>query len=246
MFDLSGRVALVTGAGRYIGAGIARTLAAQGAAVAVNDIAPDRADDTAAAIASSGAHAIAAPADASDPDAIAAMVRDVETRLGPIDVLVHNAGIPHAGLAMAPFRELSVDDWQPVLALNLFGFMHCTRSVIDGMCERGFGRIILISSEAGRVGLRSGLSLYGAAKAGAVAFTRHLANEVGESGVTVNAVSLGSMDNQPARPAVLKANPMRRQGNPNDVAAAVVYLASDEASWVTGQTLPVNGGHFTH
>lgn len=246
MFDLSGRVALVTGAGRYIGAAVAASLASRGAAVAVNDIDPQRAAATARSIGATGATAVAAPADVSDPAEITAMVAAVESELGGVDVFVHNAGIPHAGLAMAPFRQMDPAQWNSVVDLNLFGFLHCTRAVLDGMCERGFGRIVLISSEAGRVGLRSGLALYGAAKAGAVGFTRHLANEVGPDGVTVNTVSLGTMDNNPAHPSVIKANPMRRQGTPADVAAAVVYLASDEASWVTGQNLPVNGGHFTH
>ena len=244
MFDLSGRTALVTGAGRNVGAGIALALAAQGAAVAVNDFHRDRAEQTVDAIVAAGGRATAVPADMADPGAIGAAVDRVEATLGPVDILVNNAGIPAAGLAMARFRELAVDDWDAILRLNLYGVLHSVKAVIDGMCDRGWGRIVTISSEAGRHGLPSGLSIYGAAKAGAVGFTRHLAHEVGRFGVTANCVSLGTMDNQPSERTV-RGTPMRRLGTPDDIGAAVCYLASDEASWVTGQNLPVNGGYFT-
>ena len=246
MFDLAGRTALVTGAGRNVGAGIAGCLAAQGATVAVNDYYPGRATETAAAIRAAGGSAIAAPADLTDPTAVRSMVLAVESELGSVDILVNNAGIPAEGLDMGRFRDLEVSEWEPIIALNLYGVLHCVKSVVDGMCERGWGRIITISSEAGRHGLPSGLAIYGAAKAGAVGFTRHLAHEVGRFGVTANAVSLGTMDNVEVREQTLKATPTRRAGTPDDVGAAVCYLASDEASWVTGQNLPVNGGFFTN
>ena len=245
MFDLTGRTALVTGAGRNVGAGIATALGARGAAVAVNDFHADRAQQTVDTIVAGGGRAVAVPADMGDPEAIGEVVARVDETLGPVDILVNNAGIPAAGLAMARFRELAVGEWDAIFRLNLYGVMHSVKAVIDGMCDRGWGRIVTISSEAGRHGLPSGLSIYGAAKAGAVGFTRHLAHEVGRYGVTANCVSLGTMDNNEPNERTIRANPMRRLGRPDDIGAAVCYLASDDASWVTGQNLPVNGGHFT-
>jgi 3-oxoacyl-[acyl-carrier protein] reductase len=244
VIDLGGRVALVTGAGQNMGAGIARTLAACGAAVAVNDLVPERAQAVADGLAATGARSAAVPADVTDAAAVAAMVAAAEHALGPIDILVNNAGVP-TDMVMVPFRRMPESEWDRFIALNLYAVLRCTRAVIDGMCERGWGRIVTISSEAGRMGLPSGLSLYGAAKAGAVGFTHHLAHEVGKYGVTANCVSLGSMNTNEPRPETLRATPMRRQGTPDDAGAAVAYLASDGASWVTGQTLPVNGGFFT-
>ncbi len=241
-YDLSGKVALVTGAGRYIGRGVAEALARRGAKVAVNDIHIDRAAQTADAI---GADAQAFAADICDVEAVGAMVADIEKSLGPVDILVNNAGIPDAGFPPKPFREMEVDEWHKFIDLNLYGTMYATRAVLDGMCERKWGRIIIISSEAWRTGTNFGISLYGAAKAGALGFMRHLAAEVGPDGVTANAVALGIMDNLPGIDALTRHNPVARAGSPEDVAAAVIYLASSEASWVTGQTIPVNGGQIT-
>lgn len=246
MFDLSGRTALVTGAGRNVGAGVAVALATQGAAVVVNDYHLERATETADTIVAAGGRAKAVAADITDIDSVRSLVAEGETALGPIDILVNNAGIPAQGLAMGRFRDLEIDDWEPIFAVNLHGVLYCVKALVDGMCERGWGRIVTISSEAGRQGLASGLSIYGAAKAGAVGFTRHLAHEVGRFGVTANAVSLGTMDNVAARDETVRATPTKRVGTPSDVGAAVAYLASDEASWVTGQNLPVNGGFFTN
>jgi 2-hydroxycyclohexanecarboxyl-CoA dehydrogenase len=244
MTDLEGRTALVTGAGRNIGAGIARALARSGAAVAVNDIEPTRANTIARELVDAGFRALAVPGDVTSPTALADIVERTTNELGPIDILVNNAGVPAEGVPYLRFRDMPVDRWDRFFGLNLFAVLHATKLVIDGMCDRGWGRIITITSEAGRVGLPSGLSIYGAAKAGAAGFTRNLAHEVGRFGVTANCVSLGTMNNIEAREATIKANPMRRLGTPDDVGAAVAYLASDGASWVTGQTLPVNGGHF--
>jgi NAD(P)-dependent dehydrogenase (short-subunit alcohol dehydrogenase family) len=239
---LSGRVALVTGAGRYIGRAVAEALAARGAKVAVNDLHADRADEAVAAI---GTQARGFAADITDFDAVGRMVRDIEASLGPIDILVNNAGIPDAGFPPKPFREMSVEEWRKFVDLNLYGTMYVTRAVLDGMCDRGWGRVILISSEAWRTGSNFGISIYGAAKAGALGFMRHLAAEVGGEGVTANAVALGIMDNLPGVESLTRSMPIARPGNPADVSAAVVYLASDEASWVTGQTIAVNGGQLT-
>ncbi len=244
MFDLTGRVALVTGAGQGMGVGIARELAGAGAAVLVNDLAPERAERTAAALRAAGGRARACAFDVTDPVALEAALRPGEAELGRVDVLVNNAGIPAGGMAPRPFLAMEPAEWRRSVDLNLYGVLHCIRAVLPAMCERRFGRIVTIASEAGRMGLPIGVSLYGAAKAAAIGFTRHLAFEVGPSGVTANCVALGAMDNIPEpflRP-LLASHPTRRAGTADDVGAAVVYLASAEASWVTGQTLVVNGG----
>jgi NAD(P)-dependent dehydrogenase (short-subunit alcohol dehydrogenase family) len=244
--ELGGRVAFVTGAGRYVGAEIARTLAASGAAVAVNDLRGELATEVAAEITAAGGRAIAAIGDITDFDTVRALVADTDKAFGPVDIMVNNAGIPPGGVTVAPFRSIPVDDWQKHFDVNLFAVLFTTKAVIDGMCERGWGRIITISSDAGRVGMGQGLSIYGAAKAGAVAFGRNLAHEVGKFGVTVNSVSLGMMDNFPPREAAVKMTPARRQGHKEDVATTVTFLASDAAGYITGQTIPVNGGYYTN
>jgi 3-oxoacyl-[acyl-carrier protein] reductase len=244
VFDLSGRVALVTGAGQGVGAGIASSLAAAGAAVAVNDVVPERASAAADAL---GGSAVAVPFDVTDLDAVRAGVAGVERALGPVDVLVNNAGIPAAGFPQVTFAESDPGLWRRFVDLNLYGVLNCTHAVVAGMCDRGWGRIVVISSEAGRVGLGIGVSLYGAAKAGAVGLVRHVAVEVAPSGVTANCLSLGLMDNVPGEwaDAMARRVPRGRLGSPADVGAAVVFLASDEAGWITGQVLPVNGGTAT-
>ncbi len=240
---LDGRVALVTGAGQGVGAGIARALAAEGAAVAVNDLHVERADGVVSEIVSAGGHAVPAIADVTDLDAVRAMVTDVGASLGPVDVLVNNAGVPEA-FKLQRFRDMPVEDWDKFIQLNLYGVINCIHSVVDGMCDRGWGRIVTISSEAGRIGVGFGISLYGAGKAGAIGFSHHLATELIGTGVTVNCLSLGLMAASPDDPR-RPPPPTARLGRPEDVAGAVCYLASDGAEWITGQTLPVNGGHTT-
>jgi NAD(P)-dependent dehydrogenase (short-subunit alcohol dehydrogenase family) len=172
------------------------------------------------------------------------MVDTVGASLGPIDVLVNNAGIPADGFPLRPFRELAVEDWDRFVRLNLYGVLHCARATVDAMCDQGWGRIITISSEAGRTGLPTGISLYGASKAAAIGFSRHLALELVNTGVTVNCVALGLMATGPdddRRPPW----PTARLGHPEDVGPAVCYLASDSAEWITGQVLGINGGALT-
>jgi 3-oxoacyl-[acyl-carrier protein] reductase len=241
MFDLSGRTALVTGAGQGVGAGIVSSLATAGAAVAVNDLLPERAAATAEGL---DGRAVAVPFDVTDLDGVRGGVRAAEEALGPVDVLVNNAGIPTAGFPQTTFRDSDPELWGRFVDLNLYGVLNCTHAVVGGMCDRGRGRIVTISSEAGRTGLGLGVSLYGAAKAGAVGLMRHLAVEVAPAGVTVNCLSLGLMDNVAGEwaDAMAARVPRRRLGSPADVGAAVVFLASDEADWITGQVLPVNGG----
>jgi 3-oxoacyl-[acyl-carrier protein] reductase len=247
MLDLTGRVALVTGAGQSVGAGIARGLAAQGAAVAVNDLLADRAEGVVKEITTAGGKACVAAFDVTQARAVEAGVAAAVAELGPIDILVNNAGVP-AGMGLTPFREMAPESWAQFIDLNLYGVLHCSKAVIEGMCERGFGRVITISSGAGQVGIPIGVSIYGAGKGGAISFMRHLALEVARTGVTANTVSLGLMNNQLDTEAVAplaRTVPVGRLGEPEDVAAMVTFLASNEASWVTGQTIGVNGGSTT-
>jgi 3-oxoacyl-[acyl-carrier protein] reductase len=247
MFELDGKVALVTGAGQGVGAGIARMLAARGAAVGVNDLVPERAERVAEEIASAGGRAQALPFDVTDADAVRAGVARLEKSHGPVDVLVNNAGVPE-GMRLERFRDSAPESWATYVDLNLYGVLHCTRAVIDGMCARRGGRIITISSGAAQVGLAIGVSLYAAGKGGAVAFMRHLAMEVAPFGVTVNTLALGLMANAagtPGVPGIERTIPLGRAGLPEDVGAAVVFLASREAGWITGQTIGVNGGAVT-
>ena len=246
MFDLDGKRALVTGAGQGVGAGIAAALARQGATVAVNDLDGERAERTVAALTADGGRAVSCVFDVTDPESVDAAARHLDAELGAIDVLVNNAGGAGASpIEQASFRDMPREAWPRYIDVNLYGVLHCTKAFLDAMCDRGFGRIVTISSEAGRSGLPIGVSIYGAAKAAAASFMRHLSFEVAPYGVTANSVSVGLMDNVPdefAAPLVAR-HPTRRLGSPLDVGGAVAYLASDEAGWVTGQSLVVNGGY---
>jgi NAD(P)-dependent dehydrogenase (short-subunit alcohol dehydrogenase family) len=244
MFDLTGRVALVTGAGQGVGSGIALTLARQGATVAVNDLFADRAEATVATIVAEGHRGVAAPFDVTGYDAVVAGCAQIAQEVGPVDILVNNAGIPTAGFPTVPFKDSDPATWARFIELNLFGVLNCTHAVVAGMCDRGWGRIVTISSEAARLGMAINVSVYGASKAGALGLMRHLAVEVAPAGVTVNSITLGGMDNIGAEWAERAAMgiPRRRLGSGIDAGAAVVYFASEEADWVTGQVLPVNGG----
>src|SRR5436190_1853323 len=144
----------------------------------------------------------------------------------------------------ATFRDSEPSGWKGAINVNLFGVLHCSRAVINGMCERGFGRVITISSGAGLTGLRIGVSPYAAGKGGAIAFMRHLAAENARDGVTANSLALGLMQPENSGPvdALAKQIPVGRTGTPEDIGSACVYLASDEASWVTGQTIHIDGG----
>ena len=249
MFDLSGRVALVTGAGQGVGAGIARSLVAQGAAVAVNDVRADRAEEVAAELRRAGAQAIAAPFDVTVYESVREGVAAVVGELGAVDVLVNNAGNGgEHGMRPAQFRCSDPASWRAPIDVNLFGVMNCCHNVLDAMCDRGFGRIVTIASGAGMVGLRIGVSPYAAGKGGAIAFMRHLAVENARRGVTANTIALGLMAGPADREAtgeMAKQVPVGRLGQPSDIGPFCVYLASEEAAWFTGQTVHVNGGAVT-
>jgi NAD(P)-dependent dehydrogenase (short-subunit alcohol dehydrogenase family) len=241
------RIALVTGAGQGMGHGVARHLSKLGAQVLVNDIDPEKAEAAAEKIVAGGGKAVALPFDITDIEQTLEAISQIESALGGIDILVNNAG--NAGANAMPqmaFKELPPSQWDKYIGVNLYGVLNCSKAVIGGMCDRRWGRIVTVSSEAGRAGLDIGVSIYGAAKAGGAHFMRHLAREVGPYGVTANVISLGLMDNiadEFAGP-IIETIPARRLGSADDVAAAVEYLASEGASWVTGQTLVVNGGAY--
>lgn len=258
MFRLDGRVALVTGAGlgagagkaggARIGFGIANSLAAQGAKVVVNDIDDERVDNAVREIELAGGSAIGAAFDVVDSHAVDLAFAHIAERLGPVDILVNNAGLFGAHpMSLKPFIDTNPEDWRPPVDANLYGAMNTTRAALPAMVERGWGRIIYISSEAGRTGAVVGvpISTYGAAKAGAAHFFRHLSGEVGRNGVTCNIISTGLIAGS-ASPEVEKVElarmPNTRLGTRNDMGAAAVFFASNEAEWINGQTLPVNGG----
>jgi 3-oxoacyl-[acyl-carrier protein] reductase len=243
--DVTGRRALVTGAGRGVGARIARDLAAAGAAVVINDIDEGRARSAADALRASGQDAGISVFDVTDWTS----VERAFAALGPVDILVNNAG--NAGTdrwpGLRPVAETSPEEWEPFIRVNLYGVMHCTRAALPAMIGAGWGRVITVVSDAGRTG-EPLMAAYAAAKAGAAGFCRSVAREVARHGVTVNCVSLGTMrvdDATPGSPAqdrVVQRYPIRRAGLPQDVSTLVALLASDAGSWITGQTIPVNGG----
>ena len=244
MFDLTGRTALVTGGGQNIGAGIAEMLAAAGARVLVNDLRAERAENIVADIVESGGQAVAAPFDVTERDAVLAAVAD----FGPVDVLVANAGNGGAeDMLPKRFAETVPEDWRGPMEVNLLGVLYCCHAVLPGMVERGHGRIIAISSAAGTHGVGIGFAPYSVGKGGALSLVRSLALEHGRDGITANSVELGVMDSvrEETVAAFRKVIPVGRLGTPDDVAAACLWLASDEASWVTSQTIGLNGGAFT-
>lgn len=245
-FDLTGRVALVTGAGQGMGVGAVRALAEQGAAVAVNDLVPEKAQRVATELGEAGLNVFPVAFDVTDSDAVRAGLTTVSDAIGPIDILVNNAGVP-VGMSVATFRHMEATRWRQYVDLNIYGSLNCISAVIDGMCERRWGRVIQISSGAGRQGLDFGVSLYGASKSGIEGFIRHLAMEVASEGVTANTLALGLMANTAggdvdAVKALARGIPVRRLGTPEDVGAAVAFLASEEASYVTAQTINLSGG----
>ena len=227
------RVALVTGGARGIGRAIALALAADGRRVVVGDLLEADADGM-----------LAVRLDVTDPASVARAVGAVEEALGPVDILVNNAGWDE----MRPFLETDEPFWDRVLDINLKGGLRMIKATAPGMVERGWGRVVNIGSDAGRVG-SSLESVYSAAKGGVIAFTKTLARELARTGVTANTVCPG-----PTRTPMLaemeprlvealeRAVPMRRLGEPDDVAAAVAFFASERAGYITGQTLSVSGG----
>ena len=255
-FGLRNKVALVTGSGQGIGQTIAVEFAREGAQVAVNDLCEERTLETIERIDALGGRAVAAPFDVADFEAVARGVTGVEAALGPIEILVNNAAV----LVPKLFVDSTPEDWDREITVILFGTLNCTRAVLDGMIERGDGKIVNIASDAARVGQERD-TYYGAAKAGVIALAKSLAKEVGRYNINVNCLSPGATDS-PMRQQVerlareklgeeafaerqkkiLRRYPLRRIGRPEDVANMVLFLSSELARQITGQVVSVNGG----
>lgn len=243
MFRLDGKVALVSGAGRGMGLGVAQALAQQGAHVIVNDFYAERAHEAAQGLRAQGWQADAAPADLTERAAIFAMVAQIQGTHGGVDIFVHNAGIPAQGWGYTPFLDSPPSEWDAWLDLNLHGLMHACQALLPHMLERRWGRIVAVNSDAARTATGMGLCAYGAAKAAAIGFIRNLSGEVGRHGVTANAVSLGTMNNwEGSEQIARKTTTVGRAGSPQDVGAAISFLVSPQSEWINGQVLPVNGG----
>jgi NAD(P)-dependent dehydrogenase (short-subunit alcohol dehydrogenase family) len=238
---LEGRRALVTGGASGIGAATARGLAAEGAEVVIGDVNVAGAEEVAAEI-----DATAAELDVTDPESAKRLVAGH----GPFAILVNNAGTDEFGF----FADTSPDLWQRIIAINLTGVLACTHAVLPGMQQAGYGRIVNIASEAGRVGSK-GSAVYSAAKGGVIAFTKVMAREGARFGITANAIAPGPIETpllmgalefgeigQKVIETMKAGTQLRRLGKPEEVAAAVAFLASDDASYVTGETLGVSGG----
>jgi 2-hydroxycyclohexanecarboxyl-CoA dehydrogenase len=243
------RVALVTGGAGGIGRAIAEALAEDGRSLAVGDLRESEAREVAAGIEAAGGRAVGVALDVTDSGSVESGVAKAERELGPVEVLVNNAGWDE----LRPFLDTDEEFWNRVIEINYKGCLRVTRAVLSGMVEREWGRIVSIGSDAGRVG-SSLESVYSGAKGGVIAFTKTIAREVARSGVTANVVCPG-----PTRTPMLEAMaaesggakliesleravPMRRLGEPADVATAVAFLASERAGYITGQTLSVSGG----
>nr|WP_295463549.1 3-oxoacyl-[acyl-carrier-protein] reductase [Mesorhizobium sp.] len=241
MFDLTGRKALVTGATGGLGEAIARTLHGQGATVGIHGTRQEKLDALAAEL---GDRVQVFPADLSDREAVKQLGQKAEADLGGVDILVNNAGITRDGL----FVRMSDEDWDKVLEVNLGSAFRLTRELTHPMMRRRYGRIINITSIVGVTG-NPGQANYCASKAGMIGFSKSLAQEIASRNVTVNCVAPGFIEsamtdklNDKQKETILGAVPMKRMGVGADIAAAVLYLASAEAAYVTGQTLHVNGG----
>jgi 2-hydroxycyclohexanecarboxyl-CoA dehydrogenase len=244
------RVALVSGGARGIGRASALALASAGCAVAVADLREDLALEVARDIQEGGGSAVEVGMDVTDTSAVSEGVAHVRTQLGPVDVLVNCAGWDE----FRPFVDTDEAFWRRVIAINYEGCLRTTHAVVAEMAERGYGRIVNVSSDAARVGSAQE-AVYAGAKAGVVAFTKTIAREFARRGVTANVVcpgptdtdmlaemARGAADSEKLVESLTRAVPMRRLGRPEDVAAAIAFLASEDAGYITGQTLSVSGG----
>lgn len=242
---LEGRTALVTGASRGIGRAIALRLAAEGADVAVNFAgSAAKAEEVKNAIIEMGRKAIAIQADVKDASSVASMVEEVKKTFGRIDILVNNAGVTRDGLLM----RMKDEDWETVIDTNLRGVFQCTKAVSKIMMKQRYGRIVNMASVVGLVG-NAGQANYAASKAGVIGFSKSVARELASRGITVNMVAPGCIDtdmtavlSDKVREAMLADIPLARVGKPEDVANAVAFLVSDEAAYITGQVINVDGG----
>jgi len=240
-----GRTVLITGAVRGIGRGIAHAFAARGAEVHAADIETDGLAEVAEGFANIRTH----PLDVTDPRAVG----DLAARIGPVEIAVHSAGGVRSR-PKVPIEQVTDADWRAIQAVNVDGAFHIARAVVPAMKQAGAGRIVIISSRAGLGISRTGIQSYGTAKSAQIGLVRQLAAELGPFGITVNSVAPGFMPTSPdyvrqwesygpeGQKALVESIAMRRLGKPEDIAHAVLFLASDYAGWITGQTLPVCGG----
>jgi 3-oxoacyl-[acyl-carrier protein] reductase len=247
MFELTGKVAIVTGASRGIGRSIAAALVGRGALVVLTDVLSEAVEQAARELAAGGGATDFATLNVTSGESAQQVVDQVVQRHGRVDILVNNAGITRDQLLMRMKRE----DWDAVLAINLTGAFNCSQAVLRTMMKQRAGRIISISSVVGQMG-NAGQSNYAASKAGLIGFSKSLAREAASRGVTVNVVAPGLIDTDMTRalPDTVREEwvskvPLARFGTPDDVASAVCFLATDEASYITGQVLAVNGGMYT-
>jgi 2-hydroxycyclohexanecarboxyl-CoA dehydrogenase len=247
--DLKEKVAIVTGAGGGIGRGIALKFGSLGARVVVADIKVAGAKETLSLLEKTGAKGLALSTDITDRGKVQEMVKATLDTFGKLDILVNNAGWD----IIEPFTKNTPEYWEKIIAINLKGPIFCTRAVLDSMMERKYGKIVSISSDAGRVG-SSGEAVYSACKGGIIAFTKTIAREMARYQINVNCVCPGPTDTPLLAEitrgetgakiieAMTKATPFRRLAKPEDIAGAAAFLASDEAGFITGQTLSVSGG----
>lgn len=248
---MSNRVAFVTGGAQGIGEGISKALAAQGFQVAVADLNAERAKETAGSITNGGGQAVPVEVDVTDTGSVESAVKTATNELGPVGIVVNNAGFDD----FMKFVDTTEDFWDRILEVNFKGALRVVKTVVPGMIDREWGRVVNIGSDAGRVG-SSLESVYSGAKGGIISFTKTLAREVATKGITANVVCPGPTDTPALRKfadtsgqdaekvigGMTKAVPMRRLAAPDDVAAAVAFFASDSAGYITGQTLSVSGG----
>lgn len=241
MFDLTGKTALVTGATGGIGGAVAKALHAQGATVAISGTRAEKLESLAAEL---GERVHVTPCNLSDADAVDALPGQATEAMGSLDILVSNAGVTRDQL----FMRMKDEDWEEVLRINLGAYYRLAKASLRGMAKKRFGRIIGITSVVGVMG-NAGQANYAASKAGMIGMSKSLAQEIATRGVTVNCVAPGFIGtamtdalNDQQKEAINTKIPAGKMGSPEDIAAAVVYLSSEEAGYVTGQTLHVNGG----
>jgi 3-oxoacyl-[acyl-carrier protein] reductase len=247
--DLAGRVALVTGGSKGIGAATSRALAANGVKVGVNARSQDAIDEIVAELRDGGAEAVGVSADVGEPAGVEEARARVEAELGPIDILLPFAG----GFAsFTPVEEISEDEWRQVIELNLTSTFLAVRAIVPGMIERRRGVIVTMSSNGGRYLDKLLTASYAAAKAGVIQFTRHIAKELGQHGIRANAIAPATVSSErierimdeSARAKVEEMSPLGRMGTPHDCAMATLFLVSDSAGWLTGVTLDIAGGRI--
>lgn len=255
ILDLKGHVGLVTGAGQGVGRQVALHFANNGAGgVVVNDFVLARAEAVAVEVERLGCAALAVQCDVTDFGSVSTMLEKARARFGAVDIIVNNAGNAGAdprAVSRKPFWEQEPKDWQPFLGTNLYGVLNCVRAALPAMIAKNYGKIVTVISDAGRVG-EPNLEIYSGAKAGAAGFMRAVAKAVGRFSITANCIALGATrtpaiaaatSNEEFAKRMLRSYTIRRFGEPEDAANMILFLSSDASSWMTGQTVPVNGGY---